>query len=199
MEEGKAELVKFPIISIDPGFDNLASIKGYYSVDKENNIITIHLNKNSFNVVSLGKQESLDIPELNRRIRTWIYQSFDDRERRGGICLIEQQYVVGKQHGGWWISLKLNILSSILFTLFDSKFEMLTMLVPSRMVKKYLNLNKRNYGENKKAVFEWAKEICPKVNNHHIADCLAQMVYWLVHNYGKNNQTQFNFNVEYNE
>lgn len=50
--------------------------------------------------------------------------------------------------------------------------------LPPSVVKRKLKLATGNYADNKREAFRFAKEYCPEIDSHHLADCFILAEYW---------------------
>jgi hypothetical protein len=228
IEAKEPEKYWLKLIVIDPGFVNNASIFLQYAVSEETNQIFIQLFKRRCLVDSLVDDRKALDPECSViPYRNWALRNFSEEDfRPGGQVLMEKQYIFpffktsaqkAKKNGKGFqkppikMTMKLQVIQTLIYSLFASIYQVEPIMITSSAVKNGLKIATKEHDKNKQEVVDWVKRTLEGVTpedktalnelaeNNHIADCLAMAYYYLKKNieqvYWETNQKYKNFNV----
>lgn len=183
-----------PIISLDPGMDNVGFIRGFFVIDPREKKTFLYLDPAGFHCDAVVSSKWQKTEDYCRAFKHWILSLIckeDLSPLKMPVALIERQYIVPPAAtketipvGKWWTSMKLHTIQTILYTLLDS-FGFNVQFINSFSYKKQLGISTGNHYQNKKTAMEFAKSVLPLelyqrvAENHHICDCINQMYWWL--------------------
>jgi hypothetical protein len=176
------------LISIDPGFENLASCFGHYRANLEDKVVELEFDKKRMKSEYVMDFEGLKVEEMEYSLKKWVFQNFSKEDLELCSAFVEKQYILPftpKNAKIWPVVLKLQVFQGILYTLLDSTFGVFTQLIPSSDCKQKLGICGKDRAENKRLAVKFANSLLTKEeqafldNNHHIADCINQAYYKL--------------------
>ena len=215
------ETIEIPttIISIDPG-NTIGYICGQYYSNLNEKKIYLKINKKriySKLIIDTQEVKGLNVEDIERKIKSWIFQEFNPRKDFNvTIVLIEKQYIkpptTPQGLALWFTGIRLNIISTIFYTIFDSTYSTLTKFIHANTYKDLFGIATGNHYKNKLKAVEYAKSLIknPKdkefIQNDHIADAFNQMIYYLQSShdrifgkYTNNNSDSFSIEVTFED
>lgn len=196
-ELAKEPIHKVPWISIDPGMSNLASTYGTYYVVPNSEEVVIEVWLEQIHCKSVVDPKGMDLVDMERQLNSWLLKTFTPNMLHGAVCLIEKQYMAsprskGWQAGRWHVSIKLQLIQAILYTLFNRTKEVFTMLPSSSHTKQALGLATGSYENNKQASVDFIPNIVANAEDakllsqsHHVAETIIQIYNWIYESHAK--------------
>jgi hypothetical protein len=87
-------------------------------------------------------------------------------------CLLEYQAPMGNVHASRWNCYTEGALAACL-----SSMGLNVVTLHPSAVKRKLKLATGNYADNKREALKFAKDLCPEIDSHHLADCFVMAEY----------------------
>lgn len=170
-----------PILSCDPGPANCALVYIEYRFIIEKKIIEMKVFPKRMKTVRIvDDMKSIDIPQMNRNVKSKLWASFPTKKLKGGVGLIENQY--SSPNSPYWLGLNLQCLQTTVYNVLLETFQMAFVeLINSSHYKSVLRIRTGNHTTNKQEAIKFAQNLLPfHIEDDHQADAFNQAYYWLL-------------------
>ena len=169
-------------IGIDPGFQNMGSVVAHVTGNHKKRELVMHIKPEDMRS-DYVMDPTGSIQVMQNRILAWAYTRWTSTEKLSDhMVVIEEQYFNPR---GSYVAVSHNLarLSDTLYNVFSLEMKSPTKLNNSRKLKSHFGIASNNHDNNKKLAVQKCHELFPCLKElkfeHHVADALLQIVFWL--------------------